>query len=193
METFEELQTIWNKQPNVISSTSAAELMKKGEDHIKKVRAGHWGTIAIISVLVIVLISYFVWVKAYQMNGLRIGLTLMIVVMIARVILEWISAKRFRSIKPDNSLTEFSSKMQEYYAWRKRIHTVFIPIIYILYVIGFTLLLPSFKANLSHGMYLYCLISGYGFLTIFALFMVRILRKEMKLLEFLKKLDLSYI
>jgi hypothetical protein len=189
MEIFDELQTIWNKQPNVIGKTSAAELMKKGEAHLKKVRAGHWGTIAIISVLIIVLIWYFVGMKAYRMNGLTIGLTLMIVVMIARVVLEWMSANRFRSIKPDNTLAEFSTKMQQYYAWRKKIHTIFIPIIYILYVIGFTLLLPAFKANLSHGMYLYCVISGYGFLTAFALFLVRILRKEMKLLEFLKGLN----
>jgi hypothetical protein len=189
METFEELKTIWNKQPNFISKTSAAELVKKGQDHIKKVRAGHWGTIAIISVLIIVLVGYFFGMRAYKMNGLTIGLTLMIVVMIARVVLEWMSAIRFRSIKSDNSLEEFSTKMQRYYTWRKRIHTVFIPIIYILYVIGFTLLLPAFKANLSRGMYLYCVISGYGFLTAFALFMVRILRKEMKLLEFLRGLN----
>jgi hypothetical protein len=189
METFDELQTIWNKQGSVKVNTSATELIKRGEEHIKKVRAGHWGTIAIISVLIIVLIGYFFGMRAYKMNGLTIGLTLMIVVMIARVILEWMSATRFRSIKSDNSLTEFSTKMQGYYAWRKKIHTVFIPVIYILYVIGFTLLLPAFKANLSHGMYLYCVISGYGFLTAFALFLVRILRKEMKLLEFLRSLN----
>jgi MFS family permease len=189
METFDELQSIWNKQASSIGNTSAAELMKKGEDHIKKVRAGHWGTIAIISVLVIALIAYFIGTNAYRMNGLTIGLTLMIVVMIVRVVLEWMSAKRFRGIKPDNSLAEYSTKMQEYYAWRKKMHTLFIPTIYALYIIGFTLLLPAFKANLSYGMYLYCVISGYGFLTAFALFLVRILRKEMKLLDFLKGLD----
>lgn len=42
METFDELQTIWNKQPNNVGKTSAEELMKKGEAHIRKVRAGHW-------------------------------------------------------------------------------------------------------------------------------------------------------
>jgi hypothetical protein len=189
METFDELQNIWNRQPNVIRSTSAKELMKRGEAHLKKVRAGHWGTIAIISVLIFVLIAYFVSMKAYQMNGLTIGLTLMIVMMITRVVLEWMSASRFGSIRADNSLVEYSARMQGYYAWRKKIHTVFIPTIYILYVVGFTLLLPSFEANLSYGMYLYCVLSGYGFLTIFAFLLVRILRKEMKLLEFLKALD----
>jgi len=189
METFDELQTIWKGQPNVIGGPSATELMKKGEAHLKKVRAGHWGTIAIISVLIIVLIGYFIGMKAYQLNGLSIGLTLMIIVMIARVVLEWMSAIRFGSIRPDNSLAEFSVKMQKYYAWRKKIHTIFIPIIYILYATGFTLLLPAFKSTLSHGMYLYCITSGYGFLAIFAFFLVRILRREMKLLEFLNTLN----
>ncbi|MEQ9405102.1 MAG: hypothetical protein RIM99_16040 [Cyclobacteriaceae bacterium] len=189
MEKFDELQTIWNKQSNNVGKTSAEKLMKKGEAHIKKVRAGHWGTITIISVLAIVLIGYFFWMKAYQKNGLTIGLTLMIVVMIVRVLLEWMSAIRFRSILPDIPLAEFSAKMQLYYEWRKKIHTIFIPIIYTLYMMGFTLLLPSFKANLSHGMYLYCVISGYGFLTLFGLFLIRLLRKEMKLLKFLKGLN----
>ncbi|MBT1706024.1 hypothetical protein, partial [Chryseosolibacter indicus] len=167
-------------------NTSAKELMERGEAHLRKVRAGQWGTIVIISLLIIVLITYFIFMKSYLMNGLTIGLTLMIVVMIARVVLEWISARRFVKIRPDSSLAEFSARMQGYYAWRKKIHTVFIPTIYILYVIGFTLLLPAFKTNLSHSMYLYCVISGYGFLTLFAFLLVRILKKEMKLLEFLK-------
>lgn len=189
MKTFDELQNLWSRQPSVVTNTSAAELMRKGETHLKKVRAGHWGTITIISILIVVLITYFIYMKAYQLNGLSIGLTLMIVMMIVRVVLEGISASRFRSIKPDNSLATFTMKMQAYYTWRKKIHTVFVPVIYILYVVGFTLLLPAFKANLSHGMYLYCVISGYGFLTAFALFLVRILKKEMKLLEFLKALN----
>lgn len=189
METFNELQNLWNRQPNATGNTSAAELIKKGDAHLKKVRAGHWGTIVIISILIIVLIWYFISMKAYRLNGLSMGLTLMIVVMIVRIILEGMSANRFRSIKPDNSLSTFAMKMQQYYAWRKKIHTVFIPVIYILYVVGFTMLLPAFKDHLSHGMYLYCLISGYGSLTAFAFFLVRILRKEMKLLEFLCALN----
>ncbi len=133
--------------------------------------------------------AYFIWMDAHTMNELTIGLTLMTVVMMVRVALEWMSASRFKKINPDQSLTAYSTKMQGYYAWRKKIHTLFIPIIYILYVIGFTFLLPAFKANLSHGMYLYCVISGYGFLAAFALFLIRILRREMKLLEFLRGLN----
>ncbi len=189
METFDDLQTLWNRQPAVSHPASAADLMKKGEAHVQKIRAGHWSTIAIISALIIVLIGYFVAMRAYQLNGLTIGLTIMISVMTARVWLEGISATRFRRIRPDLPLAEFSHQMQAYYAWRKRVHTVFIPPIYVLYVLGFTALLPTLKVNLSPGMYLYCVISGYSFLLLFAIFLVRILRNERKLLEFLKGLN----
>jgi hypothetical protein len=189
METFDELQTIWNKQPNVIGKTSATELIKKGEGHIKKVRAGQLGTIVILSTLIIVLVTYFIRMGAQKMNGLTVGLSTMIVVIIIRVVLEWLSVNKFKAIRSDKTLEEFSLKMQYYYQWRKKVHTLFIPIIYITYTIGFSLLLPSFKMNLSTGMYWYVVISGYGFLTAFALLMVRILRKEMKLLEFLKGLN----
>jgi hypothetical protein len=186
METFDELQTIWSKQPSTIGKTSSTDLIEKGEAHIRELRAGQLGTIAILTTLIVGLIAYFIKIGAHKMNELTVGLAVMITVIIVRIILELISMSKFKSITPDSSLVEFSSKMLQYYHWRKIIHTVCIPIIYITYIIGFSLLIPSFKANLSYGMYLYVVVSGYGFLTAFALFMVRILRKEMKLLEFLK-------
>lgn len=189
METFDELQTIWRMQPKTVKQTTAAALMQKGEAYLKQIRRGHFGTIAIITILLVVLIGYFIWVKALKNPNLTIGLSLMIVVMLARVVLEWISKQRFNSISLNLSFNEYRASVQSYYIWRKKVHTVFIPIIYILYTIGFTLLLPAFKANLSYGMYLYCVISGYGFLVVFAFFMVQILKKEMKTLDFLKKLD----
>ncbi len=189
MEAFNELQEIWNKQLNSIVNTSAAELMKKGDAYIKKLRNGQIATIAILSILVIGLIAFFLKMGAHKMNELTMGLSIMIAVIVVRVILELISINKLKSIKLDSSLSEFSFKMQRYYQWRKIIHTVCIPIIYFTYIIGFSLLLPSFKANLSYGMYLYVVISGYGFLTAFALVMVRILKREMTLLKFLKGLD----
>ena len=189
METFDELQTIWRMQPNTVKHTSAADLMQKGEAYLKQLRRGHIGTMVIISILVLVLIGYFIWVKALQNSYLSIGLSLMITVMLARIVLEWVSKQRFNSIALNLSFNDYRASVESYYLWRKKVHTIFIPIIYILYTVGFTLLLPAFKANLSYGMYLYCLISGYGFLIVFAFFMIRLLKKEMQTLDFLRRIN----
>lgn len=189
METFDELQTIWRMQPKTEKQTSATELMQKGEAYLKQLRRGHIGTMVIISILVLVLIGYFIWVKALQNSYLTIGLSLMITVMLARVVLEWVSKKRFNSIALNLSFNDYRASVESYYLWRKKVHTIFIPIIYVLYTVGFTLLLPAFKANLSYAMYLYCLISGYGFLIVFAFFMIRLLKTEMQTLDFLRRIN----
>lgn len=185
METFDELQHIWNKQPQPRAVISSHQLMKKGEAHIKELRAGQWGTITILSVLIAGLIAYFIFMDAYLFNELTLGLSIMIGVIVARVAMEWMSVRKFKSIQYHHSVVAFTHQMQQYYAWRKKVHQVFIPIIYVSYMLGFSLLVPIFQMNLSTGMFWYVVISGYGFLTGFAFLMVRILRKERKLLEFL--------
>jgi hypothetical protein len=189
MEAFDELQTVWNKQPRPRATISSSQMIAKGEAHIKELQAGHWGTIAILTVLILALTAYFIFMDAHFINELTLGLSIMIVVIIIRVFLEWLSVIKLSAIQFHSAWVIFTHQMQQYYEWRKKVHRVFIPIIYISYIVGFSLLLPTFKDNLSVGMYWYVVISGYGFLTGFALLMIRILRKEMKLLEFLRTVN----
>ena len=186
MEKFDDLHNVWGNQWDPMPAISASDLIKKGEAHRKKLKASQFWTIGILSALIIILVGYFIWVGVHKLNGFTIGLTIMICVIIMRVTLEWISVIKFNAIKPDTSLKEFSNKMQQFYSWRKRIHWIFIPI-YILYIIGFTMMLPSFKENLSQGMYVYVIISGYGSLIVFALFIISFIKREVKLLDYLKK------
>jgi len=188
MEAFDELQKVWSKQPQPRIVTSSAQLMEKGEAHIKELRAGQRGTIAILTGLIATLIAYFIYIGAHRMNELTLGLSIMIGVMMVRVLLEWMSVQKFKEIQYDRSLDAFARQVRQYYTWRKKVHRVFIPLIYISYIFGFSLLVPTFQENLSTGMFWYVVISGYGFLTGFAFLMVRILRKERKLLEFLTKM-----
>ena len=109
--------------------------------------------------------------------------------LVLRIILEINSAHKFRKIKPDLSLIIYSKKIKEFYEWRKKIHLILTPIIYISYFAGFTMLLPTFKTNLSYGFFIYCLISGYGFFIIFGYFIIRQIKKELKLIEFLKEIN----
>ncbi len=189
MEAFDELQTIWNKQPQPRVVTSSAQLMEKGEAHMKELRAGHRGTIAILTVLIATLVAYFIFIGAHLLNELTLGLSIMIGVIIVRVLLEWMSVRKFNAIRYHHSVVDFTEKMRHYYAWRKRVQRIFIPVIYISYTVGFSLLLPTFEANLSRGMFWYVVISGYGFLTGFAFLMVRILRQERRLLDFLTSMN----
>lgn len=189
MKTFEELQNIWDQQTESDRKPTANEIIKKAEVHTKKIKRSHLWTKVILSLTSLILISYFIWVGAYKQTLLGFGLCLMITMLLVRVALEWISAKKLERLKTDVNLIEYSKLAYQFYEWRKKIHYIFTPVIYLTYIVGFTLLLPVFKENFSRGFYLYILTSGYVFLLIFALFMIRIIRKEIKLLNFLKNVS----
>jgi hypothetical protein len=189
MKTFEDLQTIWNQQIQANSNPSGTDIIKKAEAHTKKIKRNHLWTSAILSLTCIILITYYIGMDAYKQTLFSLGLIIMIGMLILRVALEWISMKKFKNIKTDVSLIEYSKLTHQFYQWRKKIHYVLTPIVYLTYIAGFALLLPVFKENFSKGFYLYIVFSGFGFLLLFGFFMVKIIKKEIQLLDFLKNIS----
>ncbi len=188
MENFDDLQNLWNKQSGSPINTTTSDLIKKAEVNMKRVKIGQLLAIGILSILTIILTGYFIWAGAYRLNALTIGLGIMIGVIVVRIMLEWISVYKLKGIKPDSSMIEFSNRIARFYTWRRKIHVIFTPIIYISYTAGFALLLPSFRENLSYGMYLYVLISGFGSLIFLAFFIARKIKKETQILNLLKRI-----
>jgi len=189
MKTFENLQDIWNQQPASNATKTSAELIKKGENHIKKVKSNHIGTIAIIGTTTVLLIAYFIWIAKYSFTIFTTGLSLMICTMLLRIILELISIKKFKALKIETSLLEYSKNAASFYTWRKSIHFIATPIIYIVYTIGFSLLIPTFHEQFSTPFFIYLLVSGYGFLIVFGFFLRRKLKHEMSILSLLKNIE----
>ncbi|MTH16396.1 hypothetical protein [Flavobacterium sp. LC2016-01] len=189
MKTFEDLQNIWDQQTESDTKPTATEIIKKAEAHTKKIKRSHFWTKAILSLTSLILIAYFIWVGAYKQTLFGFGLCIMITMLLVRIALEWISTKKLESLKTDVNLIEYSKLAHQFYEWRKKIHYIFTPVIYLTYIVGFTMLLPVFKDHFSRGFYLYILSSGYIFLLIFGLFMIRIIKKEIKLLNFLKDIS----
>ena len=189
MKTFEELQNIWDHQEECDTRPTATEIIKKAEAHTKKIKRSHFWTKIILSLTSLILIYYYIWIGAYRQTLLSFGLCIMITMLLLRIALEWISVKKLECLKTDVNLIEYSTLAHKFYNWRKKIHYIFTPVIYLTYTVGFTLLLPAFKDNFSKGFYLYILSSGYAFLLIFGLFMMRIIKKEIKLLNFLKNIS----
>ncbi|WP_026730054.1 hypothetical protein [Flavobacterium denitrificans] len=189
MKTFEELQDTWNQQTESNLKPEATDLIQKAEAHTKMIKRNHFWTRLILSLSSILLIAYYIWVAAYKHTIFNIGLCIMITMLLLRIILEWVSEKKLENLKSDATLIEYSKQAHQFYSWRKKIHYIFTPVIYLVYIAGFIFLLPVFKANFSHGFYLYILISGFGFFLIFGLFMIRKIKKELALLQFLKNIS----
>ena len=188
MENFDDLKSLWNRQSGSRINTTGSDLIKKAEVNMKRLKIGQFFTIGILSTLTAILIGYFMWVGAHRLNTLTLGLGMMIGVILVRIILEWVSVSKLKALRPDSSMIEFSNRMTRFYSWRRRINLIFVPLIYTSYTVGFILLLPAFKENLSHGMYVYILISGFGSLIVLALFIARQIKKETKILNLLRSI-----
>ena len=186
MENFDDLQMLWNRQAGSKASTSAADLIGRAEANMKALRMGQLLTIAILATLTAILIAYFIWVGAHRLNAITVGLGVMIGVILIRIVLEWISVNKLKAIKPDCAMIDFGSRMTKFYRWRRKIHLLFVPAIYISYTAGFVLLLPAFKENLSRGLYLYILVSGFVSLVVLAFFIARQIRKEIRILNLMR-------
>lgn len=193
MTDFDKIKEWWDQQPTTKTTVRAGDIIQKTESHLKKIRRNHIGTVAILAVVVVVATAYFIWVSLSHWSWFATGLTLMIGTMVWRIILELISMKRFSEIKPNDSFLEFSQKITAFYIWRKKVHLVQTPIIYLSYTAGFLMLLPTFKATMSTTLFWFCTLSGSIFLIVFGRFMIHLIRKEIKILDYLNGISTTRV
>lgn len=189
MKTFENLQDIWNTQSISNNKKTTAELIVMAEKHAKKIKSNHIGTLVTIGITTLFLITYFIWIGSYSFSFFTLGLALMIFSMLTRIMIEGVSIRKFESINNELPLLDYCKKAAAFYSWRKKIHYVATPIIYVFYLLGFSLLIPTFNEEFSTPFFIYLMFSGYGFLIGFAFFLKKKLKNEMEILEFLKNIQ----
>ncbi|RWX00481.1 hypothetical protein [Flavobacterium cerinum] len=188
MNDFNQIQELWNSQSKKKTSIHPHDIIQKTEIQIQKIKNKYIGTAIILAITLAVLIAYFFWIGFYQLSLFTTGMSLMIGMLSWRITLELISMKRFSKIKPNASFVEYSERITAYHIWRKKVHLLHTPIIYLSYIAGFVLLLPVFKSNMSAGMFWYCAISGSVFLIGFGFLLISLIQKEIKMLNYLKEI-----
>ena len=186
MEKFEDLQATWELQTDVQPKLTSHEIIEKGAKQLQQIKIKHYGTIAILTLLIFALTYYYFWIYNEKITAQLNGLRVMILVIIVRIILEIISIIQFKKIDFTDSFTNYTTKLMQFYKFRKTIHFIVAPLILISYCIGFIALLPLFKENLSKGFYLYIIWSGSIFLIIFGFIMFKSSKKDIQNLKFLK-------
>jgi hypothetical protein len=186
METFDNLENIWNSQP-AVPALSATAVQAKAIAQAKAIKAKQQWTIVIIGLTLFVLVFYFIWVAAYRHQLLFTGLGIMITMLLARIVAEYLSIRKIKALSTETTLVEYAGKLHAFYCWRKNIHFVLTPLVYGLYIIGFIILLPVFKTAFSTGFFWYIIISGSAFFVVFGFFMAWQIKKELAILALLHK------
>lgn len=186
METFDSLKSQWEKQAlPKIPADGAKQIAQK----IKTLKRNQWFTTTIISLTVVVLIGFFFYISAYLVPVVTVGLLLMIFPLVVRIVLEIFSIRAMERMDVSIDTTNFKDKIVGYYRNRIKVHFVATPLILALYITGFILLMPSFKAGLSPGFYTYIQVSSVIILIALGALIANTIKKELAVLKQLKAIQ----
>ena len=180
MTAFEDLKLEWKNQSQPeIPTKGAKEILKK----IVFVRNKQRIMNVVLTATIVVLIAFFFYISAYKFQSVMIGLLIMIGALTLRIGLELLSIQALKTLDVSTSADEFKRQMIQYYKRRTRVHFLLTPLIIIAYIIGFLMLLPAFKANLSNGFYWYICISSIVLLIFIGAYIAAQIRKELLILK----------
>ncbi|AOW21045.1 hypothetical protein [Urechidicola croceus] len=183
MELFENLKNDWQNQSTQIPKNKG---IKAISNKIKAIKNKQRITNIVLLAAIAVLIFFFFYVSAYTQSKATWGLILMITPLLVRVIIELLSINKLNKLNKGIDFSSFKTKLEHYYKLRKQVHFVLTPIVFVLYIIGFIMLLPNFKEALSKGFYNYIIVSSVVILLILSIFIIKEIKKELLFLKELK-------
>lgn len=184
MTTFEDLKTHWQNQPEQETPKGGSKQIIDKLNFIKKKQQI---TSVVLSVTAIVLTVFFFYVMAYKNTTAFFALLLMISSLFIRISIEFFSINKLKQINITVTHASFKSQVINYYKKRIKIHYIITPVLFSLYIIGFVMLLPFFKAGVSSWFYTYILVSGAVFLIIIAMYVKKQIQKELRLIKNIQK------
>ena len=182
MNNFENIKSQWeNRELPPPPKTGAEDIFKR----VKSLKKDHFLTQVILVITLLILIWFFIYIKAYHFAPATNGLALMIFAIAARIVMEYLSRIKRSHIDLSEDTSSFKMQLKKYYQKRLWIHYVFTPFLFGLYIVGFVFLLPAFKENLSRGFYLYVIISFIPIMIALAWVIINQIKREVKILRLL--------
>ncbi len=184
MNNFEELQSNWKSQPEIQATDEGFQSLLNG---LRKIKNKQHITKIVLGSTIVILIGFFFYIAGYSNQQVVLGITFMIGSLLMRILLEVLSIRNLNKMNMVSQQTDFRNDLLAYYKNRKLVHFLWTPVIISCYAIGFLILLPLFKANLSTGFYTYIVISSIVLLIFFSVFIAKQIRNEIKELKRLQE------
>jgi len=183
MITFENLQAEWNNQPEFNIPEEGGKIITKKVSFLKRKQRI---TNTVLGITAIMLIGFFFYIAAYRLDTVIYGLFLMIGSLGIRVGIEVLSTRKLERLNIVSNTKIFKEQLVAYYNKRIKTHYIVTPLVVLAYCIGFVMLLPSFKANMSLGFYAYIVASSIVLLIVLGLFVAKQIKNEIDMLKELK-------
>lgn len=180
MNDFDEIRNHWNQRQIPPTPPHGYEEVIEKEDYVHKKQTLTQG---VLSVTLLVLTGFFFYISAYQNNHLLVGLLLMMGSLILRIFIEFLFKMKKNNYRLDQDMIQYNCQLVRYLKARKYIHYLVTPALFIAYIVGFLMLLPGFKENLSSGFYSYIVYSSWIIFAALAVLIIVQVRKELEILR----------
>jgi len=177
MKDFNDLQALWQNQ-NTTPSDSAEKLIGLARNQKTKSIRKHRSGILVLSITSLILIA--IWVFTPFANPVGYGLTVMISALIIRILLEVYSYQRMKSIDITDVSTKYHQQIKAYYKLRKQLMTTITAITVVLYILGFMIMIPTFKQTLPTWFYWYIIAFLIVGIPLGSYFLIRQARNEIR-------------
>lgn len=186
MNTFEDLENIWGNQEEIPQKQAALELIKKAGEDSDRIKKKFLFTILILGITCLSLVGYMLVYKTYVVRILFICNTMMILLLLIRIGLEWNSYKTLNKLSFTTDTRQLVAQTEKFYTQRKQVNLILSPLIFLAYWGVFYFLEAPFKEALSNAMYQYVMISGIVLFIGLAVIITRSIRQEMAIMDKMK-------
>lgn len=180
MNNFNEIQKQWAAReiPPISQKAMESVILKS-----KSIRRKQWIGQLVLAITSVILIIFFFYISAYKNTIVFLGLGIMISSLLIRIGIEFFAMVKKENFPADNDMKKFNQNLITFYKRRRYIHFIVTPVLYISYIIGFIMLLPSFKESLSNGFYIYILFSSILIFVALAILIGVQIRRELGILK----------
>lgn len=179
MNEFNEMISGWKNQTIPASANKANEIADLARKRIKDTQRKHVATIAVLSTTLLILTGFALYTGG-KSSLFVAGIGLMIAALGVRIAVEWWSSVQLNKVNIREDSTNYLKQLTGFYQTRKKIHGMFTVLTFGLYVAGFGMLLPLFKASLSSGFFTYIIVSGIVVFGVLIYFIRRKINEELK-------------
>ncbi|WP_430815521.1 hypothetical protein [Carboxylicivirga sp. RSCT41] len=176
MNDFNDIQNIWQnqaRQPKV----SAEELNEKAK--MQKLTALKKYLYTIIILTIVSAGIMVLWWLTPLGNAVSAGLSIMFSALIVRIGFELYSYNKMKAIDISAETELYHQKLKAYYRQRRIFVTVVTFVSVLLYIVGFLIMLPVFKATLPQWFYIYILVFLIIGIPVSAYLLIRHARREL--------------
>lgn len=159
MKEFDNMISGWKNQTIPASANKAIDIANLAQKRLKDTERKHAATIAVLGTTLLILTAFAIYTGG-KSSLFVAGIGLMIAALGARIAVEWWSSVQLKKLNIREDSSNYLKQLTGFYQTRKKIHSIFTVITFGLYVVGFGMLLPLFKASLSSGFFTYIIVSG---------------------------------